>query len=117
MNLPAVGIAAMKLKRPTSDILVDHDGFVKSFALWSREQAQQIANQSGYDELTEDQWKVIFALRGEYQLHRTIPNLHNVCKKAGLEHFCLEKLFHNHGLDAWKIAGLPNPGEEIKAYL
>lgn len=107
----------MNSKTSNSDTTMDQEGFAKSFALWNKEKARQLAKQAGYNSLSEDQWKVIFALRGEYQLHRTIPNLHNVCKKAGLEHFCVEKLFHNHGMDAWKIAGLPDPGEEVKAYL
>ena len=107
----------MKLKRQKLHSMIDQEGFVKNFASWTKESAVQLAKQAGYDELSIDQWKVIYALRGEYQLHQTIPNLHNVCKTAGLNHFCLEKLFHNHGLDAWIIAGLPYPGEEVKAYL
>lgn len=107
----------MKPKQLNFGALIDQEGFVKSFALWDKEKAQLLAKQAGYDSLSADQWKIIYALRGEYQLHQTIPNLHNVCKKAGFEHFCLEKLFHNHGLDAWIIAGLPYPGEEVKSYL
>jgi len=107
----------MKPKTTQINEHIDQEGFIKSFALWNKNKAMQLAKQMGYDQMSEDQWKIIYALRGEFQLHRTIPNLHNVCKKAGLEHFCLEKFFNNHGLDAWIIAGLPYPGEEVKAYL
>jgi hypothetical protein len=30
---------------------------------------------------------------------------------------CIDMVFDQHGIEAWRIAGLPDPGEEIKAYI
>jgi TusE/DsrC/DsvC family sulfur relay protein len=107
----------MNRKNPPPNPPVDQEMFLCEFDAWSKEWAMGLARQLGYQELTTDQWKIVAELREQYAQHGTIPNQHNVCKASGLEHFCLDKLFHNNGKDAWKIAGLPNPGEEVKAYL
>lgn len=96
---------------------VDNEMFLQDFNLWSEQWAAQLAREIGYEDLSGDQWKIIHGLRAHYAQHHHVPDMYSVCKMAGLDHFCLEKLFHNQGADAWKIAGLPNPGEEIKAYL
>jgi tRNA 2-thiouridine synthesizing protein E len=96
---------------------VDQEQFLCDFKAWSKDWAVQLARELGYADLSAYQWKIIYTLRNQYKLHETIPNQHSVCKIAGLDHFCLDKFFHNSGKEAWKIAGLPNPGEEIKAYL
>jgi TusE/DsrC/DsvC family sulfur relay protein len=95
----------------------DQDNFLIDFNAWNKDWAEQLANELGYSKLSANQWKIIHTLRDQYREHETIPNQHNVCKISGLEHFCLDKHFHNDGKQAWQIAGLPNPGEEIKAYL
>ncbi|MGD8568271.1 MAG: TusE/DsrC/DsvC family sulfur relay protein [Gammaproteobacteria bacterium] len=100
-----------------TELNVDREMFLQDFNLWNDEWADQLAHAIGYAELSEDQWKIIRALREYYAQHRSVPTMHIICKMAGLDHMCLDKLFHNKGADAWKIAGLPNPGEEIKAYL
>jgi tRNA 2-thiouridine synthesizing protein E len=95
----------------------DQENFLIDFNAWNKDWAEQLAKELGYGELSADQWTIIHTLRDQYSEHGTIPNQHNVCKISGLEHFCLDKHFHNDGKQAWQIAGLPNPGEEIKAYL
>ena len=99
------------------DLRIDQEMFLQDFDLWSEQWAVQLAGIIGYEELSGDQWKVIHSLREHYTQHHNVPNMHRICKMAGLDHLCVERLFHNQGTDAWKIAGLPNPGEEIKAYL
>jgi tRNA 2-thiouridine synthesizing protein E len=42
--------------------------------------------------------------------------MHRVCHDAGIERQQVNDLF-GYCLIAWRIAGLPNPGEEGKAYL
>ena len=107
----------MAINNRPADPPVDQEMFLCDFNTWTKEWAIQLASKLGFDQLSPDQWKVIFALREQYQQHHAIPNQHDVCKAAGQEHFCLDKLFHLNGKDAWKIAGLPDPGEEVKAYL
>jgi tRNA 2-thiouridine synthesizing protein E len=110
-------IPIMNSEKQPSHQEVDQEKFLRDFNKWSKDWATQLARELGYDELNSDQWKIIYTLRDQYQQHRTIPNQHIVCKISGLEHFCLDRLFRNDGIQAWKIAGLPNPGEEVKAYL
>jgi tRNA 2-thiouridine synthesizing protein E len=97
--------------------IVDPEGFLLDFSVWNRNWVIKTALELGYADLSADQWKIIYALRDYYNQHKNIPNQHQVCKISGLEHFCLDKHFRNDGKQAWKLAGLPNPGEEIKAYL
>jgi tRNA 2-thiouridine synthesizing protein E len=39
-----------------------------------------------------------------------------VCHRLGKEKFWVHDLFQSC-LNAWRVAGLPNPGEEAKSYL
>jgi len=39
-----------------------------------------------------------------------------VCRDAGVERERVNEMF-GYCLNAWRIAGLPNPGEEAKSYL
>lgn len=96
---------------------LDQDSYLQDYKVWNKAWATNMAQSLGYDELNNNQWKLIFALREHYTSHKTVPNKHYVCKITGLDHFCLERYFANDGKQAWKIAGLPEPGEEIKAYL
>jgi len=42
--------------------------------------------------------------------------LSHVCHLTGQSADCMQHLFPNPR-EAWRVAGLPNPGEEAKAYL
>jgi tRNA 2-thiouridine synthesizing protein E len=42
--------------------------------------------------------------------------MRQICREAGLSEHCVSELFIDPRL-AWRIAGLPNPGEEAKVYL
>jgi tRNA 2-thiouridine synthesizing protein E len=42
--------------------------------------------------------------------------MRRICAEAGLEQHCVSDLLDNPQL-AWRIAGLPNPGEEALAYM
>ncbi len=107
----------MYSETPPATPEVDQEMFLRDFNAWSKPWATQLARQLGYEGLSPDQWKIIHALRDHYRRHGAIPNPHSICKTCGLEHFCLDKYFNNDGKQAWKIAGLPNPGEEVKVYL
>ena len=107
----------MKQDQPVPALDLDTEGFLKNHLDWTERHAVQIAKLLNYKSLSADHWKILYILRDHYELHHTIPNLHMVCKLAQLEHNCVDKLFHNNAIDAWRIAGLPYPGEEIKSYL
>jgi hypothetical protein len=40
----------------------------------------------------------------------------NVCRELDLTEDCVHRLFGGP-VEAWKIAGLPDPGEEARAYM
>lgn len=96
----------------------DEEGFLQNPADWNERLAQQLAKQEGLGELSEARWQVIYALREYYKDHHHVPDFRRLCEAAHQEDvYCMERLFNNDGSKAWRIAGLPNPGEEIKAYL
>jgi protease I len=100
------------------NIKLDEEGFLLNTENWDEGTALWLAQQEGLKELSEEQWQVIFALREHYQQHHSVPDLRHICEAAHQEDvYCLERHFDNDGTKAWRIAGLPNPGEEMKAYL
>lgn len=101
-----------------SGLKLDEGGFLLSPENWDERLALRLAKQEGLDELSEAQWQIIFALREYYQQLQSVPDFHELCKSAHQDDaYCLERHFNNEGIKAWRIAGLPDPGEEAKAYL
>jgi len=96
--------------------LFDEDGFFKQPETWDHDIACSIANDSGISTLTETHWLVLESLREQYQHYGTPPMFHHVCHINHLGKHEMEALFHSNR-EAWRIAGLPNPGEEAKAYM
>ncbi|MDT8452981.1 MAG: TusE/DsrC/DsvC family sulfur relay protein [Gammaproteobacteria bacterium] len=97
---------------------MDNEGFLQNPDEWNEQLAKWLAKQEGLDELSEARWQVIYALRDYYKEHQHVPNFKKLCKDAHqTDAYCMERLFDNNGSKAWRIAGLPNPGEEINAYL
>lgn len=105
--------AALKLPEPT---LLDEDGLVSDFSFWTEDLARELAREEGIPELRDGHWKLINALRGEYARLSAISSIRNVCHQAGIDRSEVNELF-GYCLVAWRVAGLPNPGEEAKSYL
>jgi protease I len=104
--------------RDLGDIALDAEGFLLHVEDWNEDVAVRLAAQVGLTELSRARWLVIHALRDWYLEHHTVPDFKRVCEAAQQsDAFCMERLFENDGSKAWRIAGLPNPGEELKAYL
>jgi len=101
--------------KATAD-LFDEDGLVRDFSLWSETLAETMAEEAGIGPLTEQHWKIIRAMREHYAKLGAAPAMHRVCHDAGVERHLVNDLF-GYCLVAWRVAGLPNPGEEAKAYL
>lgn len=100
------------------DVKLDEEGFLVDPADWDERLASWLAREEGLGALSDARWRVIRALREWYLEHHTVPDFRRVCEAAQQDDpFCMEKLFDNDGSKAWRIAGLPNPGEELKAYL
>lgn len=96
---------------------LDEEGFLKDPQRWSRELAQELARQSGVGELTPEHWAVLDALRDFYFRNGAPPSVRYACDVNDLDRHCMSELFGTDLVEAWRIAGLPDPGEEAKAYL
>jgi tRNA 2-thiouridine synthesizing protein E len=94
----------------------DEDGLIRDFNLWTKSLAEQMAGEAGIGPLTDAHWRIIQALREHYAKLGAAPAMHRVCHEAGIERQQVNELF-GYCLVAWRVAGLPNPGEEAKTYL
>lgn len=94
----------------------DPDGFLLDPTMWSENLAARIARTDGLGELNELQISLLHALRREFSRHGTVTALSHVCHLTGQSADCMQHLFPNPR-EAWRVAGLPNPGEEAKTYL
>jgi tRNA 2-thiouridine synthesizing protein E len=99
-----------------SSSLFDEDGFLVEESLWSKELAPALAAEEGVGELTEAHWRVIDHIREKYFRLGSPPSLRRVCRETSLSRAQIHNLFGGC-LAIWRIAGLPNPGEEAKSYL
>mgnify|MGYP001562144931 CR=1 FL=1 len=96
--------------------LFDEDGLIRDFTSWSESLAENLAQEDGVGQLTEAHWKIIRAMREHYAMLGAAPAMHRVCRDAGIGRQQVNELF-GYCLVAWRVAGLPNPGEEAKTYL
>lgn len=96
--------------------IFDPDGFLLDPAMWSESLADRIARNDGLGELSELQIGLLLALRREYAKHGSVTALSHVCHLTGQGANCMQHLFPSPR-EAWRIAGLPNPGEEAKSYM
>ncbi len=91
-------------------------GFLINASLWNEELAAAIAKRDGIGPLDEVHWQIIRHLRHSWLDHHALPAVSHVCHRVGKEPHCLDTLFN--GLrEAWRVAGLPDPGEEARAYM
>ena len=102
--------------RNTPAFDLDDDGLLKNPQQWNEVVAHEIALLHGIGELTDEHWQVIRALREHYEKFGVAPAMNHICRQHGHGRHWVHDLFHTC-LNAWRVAGLPNPGEEAKTYL
>lgn len=92
------------------DIVFDQEGFFQDADDWSREAAQELAQESGLAELQDKHWQVLKFLREFYQYNGRAPLNRQLKQGTGMSLLDLEGLFPG-GLKqgARRLAGLPNP--------
>lgn len=95
---------------------MDEDGFLGNPKDWNRETARILADFDGIGPLDRDHWAVIYYLREHHEEYGSIPPMSQVCRSHSLDRHAVRRLFGGCRA-AWRIAGLPNPGEEAKAYM
>jgi len=83
---------------------------------WGMARAAALAREHGIGDLTEAHWRVLHALRALYQDFGAAPSIVQVRERTGLDAAAIDALFGNPYV-AWRIAGLPHPGEEAETYL
>ena len=94
----------------------DSDGFLAASDCWTVDMAEELARQAGIAELTAKHWDVIRIVRDGYFTIGALPVMRLVCRAAGLDPSRAHELFSSCA-SLWRIAGLPNPGEEAKSYM
>ena len=98
------------------DANFDSDGYLVDSEHWSWSLAEALARQAGIDTLTPKHHEVIALVRERYFSIGALPVMRLVCRAAGLDRHTAHRLFSGCA-ELWRIAGLPNPGEEAKAYM
>ena len=92
------------------------EGFLADTDDWSPSLALDIARREGLGALTPKHWEVIHWVRARYFSIGALPVMRLVCRAAGLDPHHAHRLFSSC-LSLWRIAGLPNPGEEARSYM
>ncbi len=94
----------------------DEYGLLKDPRDWSPALARELAGEAGIRELSDAHWAFIHSLQDYYREFHVPPPTARICHHLQLAHGCGHDLFATC-LNAWRIAGLPDPGEEAKSYL
>lgn len=94
----------------------DEYGFLISPELWSENVAAFIAELDGIAPLNTEHLQAIYYLRDRYLRIGAIPPLRNLCRGTGLSRDRVKALFGGCR-SLWRIAGLPDPGEEVRSYI
>lgn len=103
-------------ENPAAEITDDEKGYLKDPESWDEDVARQLAKREGIDNLTDEMMEVIRFMRSFYKTYGSFPILNSVCKNVHQPKECVNEEFIDP-LKAWKIAGLPYPGEEVIYYL
>ena len=94
----------------------DEDAFLSEPENWTPRLAEDLARQAGLGELTAKHWEIIHHVRERYFSLGALPVMRLVCRTVGLDPNNAHQMFSSCKM-LWRIAGLPNPGEEAKSYM
>lgn len=97
------------------DIALDDDGFLARFEDWTESIGMCMAEREGLQGLTEENLAILRFLRRYYRKHAFYPIIRAVCDFVRQRRNCMSVSFKDP-VTAWKIAGLPNPGEEVRTF-
>ena len=95
-------------------ISVDEQGFLSNYEDWDEEVAMALARKEGI-ELAPDMLDALKFMRDYYSRYRFFPIIRAVCKNVNQPKDCITQSFIDPAT-AWKIAGLPNMGEEMDIF-
>jgi tRNA 2-thiouridine synthesizing protein E len=97
-------------------IAFDDAGFLADPRTWTPALAEQLALLEGMDGLGATHWQVIDRVRERYFRLGALPVMRLVCRSVQLDPRAAHGLFRNCR-SLWFVAGLPDPGEEARAYM
>lgn len=109
-------IESITEKPSTSALDLDDTGFMRDPHRWNKSAARILADLHDVGPLTPDHWSIIYYLREHHLSYGSLPPMSQVCRTSGLSTGAVERLFGGCA-QAWRIAGLPNPGEEALTYM
>lgn len=95
---------------------LDPDGFLIDPELWNPGMARTLARMDDLGPLTKDHWAIIYYLREHRMTYGAIPPVSQICRTHGMDRNAVRTLFGSCR-GAWRIAGLPHPGEEALSYM
>jgi len=93
-------------------INLDDHGYLVNYEDWNEKVACALAEKEGVEELTKDRMDILKFMRAYYREHKFFPILRYVCKNVDQPRDCVTDKFIEP-IIAWKIAGLPYPGDEV----
>ncbi|GAB4409360.1 MAG: hypothetical protein OHK0032_04950 [Thermodesulfovibrionales bacterium] len=91
---------------------VDDEGYLVNFNDWDENIACALAEREGIEELTKEKIDILKFIREYYKKFNYFPILNAVCKNVHQPKNCVNEQFM-YPLQAWKLAGLPKPDEDI----
>ncbi|MES9834115.1 MAG: TusE/DsrC/DsvC family sulfur relay protein [Candidatus Thiodiazotropha sp. LLP2] len=94
----------------------DEEGFLLDHHLWNEQVARDLAHEEGLGDLGEQHFQLLHHIRDRYLNLGALPNMRLVCRATGIPRHKVHHLFGSC-ISIWRIAGLPDPGEEAKSYL
>lgn len=93
----------------------DEDGLIIDPSCWSEEIAEITADRL-HIQLGAEHWVAIYALRNYFTRFGVAPPIYSICRDNKKDKHWIHRLFGSC-LNAWRVAGLADPGEEAKSYL
>lgn len=108
--------AAMEATTKQATPVFDADGFMLDPACWTHDLARAIAGSRGIALVVPEHWTILACLRNYHSRFSAVPPMRRVYRPHRLPRGILNRLFGAY-IEAWRIAGLPNPGEEARAHM
>lgn len=91
---------------------IDDEGYLVNINDWNEQVACALAEREGVDELTKERIDILKFVREYYKKYNFFPILNAVCKNVHQPKNCINEKFMDP-LTAWKLAGIPQPSEDI----
>ncbi len=107
--MPVIEYSGLKIN-------VDEEGFLVNFNDWNEKVACALAEREGIEELTQDKLEILRFIRDYYKKYNYFPILNAICLNVHQPRNCMAQQFVSP-LQAWKLAGLPRPDNEIRNVL